>query len=142
MFLPSINLLYLMVSEILPRQNVKGQRHYGKIKSQIKVTSLHCTPTTPNQCPYQVLSFYTLQFQRYNPDKILKVTTAMSKVKSRSDHDVAHLQQPTNVPTKYEHPTPYSFRDIARTKFYRSSSLQQAQRSKQSHTMTLHTYTL
>ena len=28
----------------------------------------------------------------------------------------------TNVPTKYQLPTPYGFRDIAWTRFYRSSS--------------------
>ena len=38
---------------------------------------------------------------------------ARSKVKSRSDHDVAHLHPLTNVPTKYQLPTPYGFRDIA-----------------------------
>ena len=42
-----------------------------------------------------------------------------SKVKSRSHHDVAHLQLLTNVPTKYQFPTLYGFRDIARTRFYR-----------------------
>ena len=41
----------------------------------------------------------------------------------------------------YQLPTPYSFRDIARTRFYRSRSLQQGQRSNQGHTMMLHTYT-
>ena len=35
----------------------------------------------------------------------------------------------TNVPTKYQLPTPYGFRDIALTKFYRSMSLWQGQRS-------------
>ena len=76
-------------------------------------------------------------------DKILKVkvTTARSKVKSRSHHDIAHLQPPTNVPTKYQVPTPYAFRDIAQTRFYRSRSLQQGQRLNQGHTMTVHTYT-
>ena len=63
------------------------------------------------------------------------------KVKSRSHQDAAHLQPQTNVPTKYQLPTPYSFRDIARTRFYRSSSLPQGQRSNQGQTMTLHTYT-
>ena len=63
------------------------------------------------------------------------------KVKSRLDHDVAHLHSLTNVPTKYQLPTPYSFRYIARTRFYRSRSLQQGQRSNQGQTMTLHTYT-
>ena len=43
--------------------------------------------------------------------------------------------------TKYQLPTPYSFRDLARTTFYRSRSLRQGQRSNQGHTMTLHTYT-
>ena len=47
------------------------------------------------------------------------------KVKSRSHHDAAHLQPLTNVPTKHQLPTPYSFRDIARTRFYRSRSIQQ-----------------
>ena len=46
----------------------------------------------------------------------------------------------TNVPTKYQLPTPYSFQDIARTRFYRSRSLQQGQRSNQGQTMTLYTY--
>ena len=74
---------------------------------------------TPNQCPYQVSTSYTLQFPRYSPDKILevKVTTARSKVKSRSDHDAAHLQLLTNVSTKHQLPTPYGLQDIARTRY-------------------------
>ena len=46
---------------------------------------------------------------------------------SWSHHDVAHLHPLTNVPTKYQLPTPYSFRDIARTRFSRSRSLRQGQ---------------
>ena len=49
------------------------------------------------------------------------------KVNSRSRHDVAHLHRLTNVPTKYQLPTPYGFRDIAQTSFYRSRSLWQGQ---------------
>ena len=49
---------------------------------------------------------------------------------------------PTNVPTKYQLPTQYSFQDIARTRFYDSGSLWQDQRSYQGNTMTLHTYKL
>ena len=56
---------------------------------------------------------------------------ARSKVKSRSDYDVAQLHPLTNVPTKYQLPTPYSFRDIARTRFSNSRSLRQGQRSNQ-----------
>ena len=66
---------------------------------------------------------------------------AKSKVKSRSDYDDAHLHPLTNVPTKYQLPIPYGFLDTAQTRFYRSRSLQQGQRSGQGHTMTLHTYT-
>ena len=63
---------------------------------------------------------------------------ARLKVKLRSHHDVAHLQPPTDVPKKYQLPTPYGFRDIAWTRFYRS--LWQGQRSNQGQTMTVHTY--
>ena len=68
------------------------------------------------------------------------VTITRSKVKSRSQNDVAHLQPITNIPTKYQLPTPYGFQDIAQTRFYRSRSLRQGQRSNQGYTMTLHTY--
>ena len=49
------------------------------------------------------------------------------KAKGGSHNDVAHLHPPTNDPTKYELPIPYSFRDIARTRCYRSRSLRQGQ---------------
>ena len=52
-----------------------------------------------------------------------------SNVKPRSHHDVAYLHPLTNVPTKHQLPTPYSFQDINWTKFYRSRSLRQSQRS-------------
>ena len=39
-------------------------------------------------------------------------------MKSKSHHDVAHLHPLSNVPTKYQPPTLYSFRDIARTRFF------------------------
>ena len=51
----------------------------------------------------QIGVFCHLYFLRYSPEIFkLKVTTVRSKVKSRSDHDVAHLHPLTNVPTKYE----------------------------------------
>ena len=37
----------------------------------------------------------------------------------------------TNVPSKYQLPTPHDFQDIARTRFYRSRSLWQGQKSNQ-----------
>ena len=68
-----------------------------KVKSlqqgQINVIPLHYTPTSHNQCGYQVSTSYTLRFLRYYQDKILKikVTTVGSKVKSKSPHDTVHL---------------------------------------------------
>ena len=115
---------------------------YTLAEPKLKVTQ-GCTPTPLNQCPYQISTSYTLWFPRYSPDKILKVkvTTAWSKVKSRSHLDIAHLRPQTNVPTKYQLPAPYGFRDIAQIRFYRRRPLRQGQRSNQGHTMTLHTYT-
>ena len=83
-----------------------------------------------------VLNCIKRQTQRCNKILKVKVTTTRSKVKSRSQHDAAHLKPLTNVPTKHQIPTPYSFRDIARTRFYRSRSLQQGQRLNQGQTMT------
>ena len=76
----------------------------GQRSNQGQIMTLH--NYTPNQCPYQVSTSYTLRFPRYSPDKIfeLKVTTARSKVKSLSDHDIAHLHPLTNIPTKYQLP--------------------------------------
>ena len=64
---------------------------------------------------------------------------ARSEVKSRSHHNDAHLKLPTNVATDYQLPIPYSFPDIARTRLYRSRSLQQGQRSNQCHIIMLRT---
>ena len=79
-------------------------------------------------------------------DKIfkLRVTAIKSKVKSRSHHDDAHLQPLyiNNVPTKCQVPIHYSFQDIAWTRFYRTSSLWQYQRSNKGQTITLHTSNL
>ena len=33
------------------QQDFKGQGHYGKVKGQIKVTPLRCTPTIPSNVP-------------------------------------------------------------------------------------------
>ena len=99
----------------------QGQGHYSKVKGQIKVKQWWGTTAPPNQCSYQIWTSYTLRFPRYGPDKIfkVKVTTARSRVKSRSNYDEAQLHFLTNVPTKYELPTPYSFWDMARTRFFK-----------------------
>ena len=55
------------------------------------------------------------------------VTTTRPKVKSRSHHDIAHLQSPTDVRTKYLLPTSDSFQDIAWSRFYSSRALWQGQ---------------
>ena len=104
---------------------------------KLKVT-LRCKPTLSSQRPYQVSTFYTLRNPRNSLDKILKlmVTMTRSKVKSRSHHDIAHLQPPINILTMYQLPTP--FQDGAWTRFHMSRSLQQGRSSNKGHIM-LHT---
>ena len=95
---------------------------------------------TPNQSPYEVLTFYTLQNPRNSPDKILQLivtTTRSNQDQTMMLHTYTTL---TNIPTKYQLPTPYSIWYIAQTRFYRSRSLWQGQRLNQGHTMTMHTY--
>ena len=104
----------------IARTRFSNSRSLRQVKGQIKVTLWCCTPTLPNQYSYQVSTSYTLRFPRYSPDNNFKlmVTTARSKVKSRSDHDVAHLHPLTNIPTKYQLPTTYGFWDTARRNFF------------------------
>ena len=61
-----------------------------------------------------------------------------SKVKSRSHHDITHHQTPTNVPTKYQFPTPYGFRDIAQTRFCRARSPARSKVKSRSHHYVAH----
>ena len=42
-------------------------------------------------------------------------------------HTYIYIHRLTNVPTKYQLPTPYHFQDIAWTRFYMSRSLRQGQ---------------
>ena len=73
------------------------------------------------------INFLHLTVSEILPGQDFKGQGHYGKVKSRSDHDVAHLQPLTNVPAKYQLPTPYGFRDIARTRFSNSRSLRQGQ---------------
>ena len=74
--------------------------------------------TALDQYSYQVSSSHIVRFPKKSQNKILKVKViaATSKVISRSHHVSLHL--PTNVPTKYQHPTPYGFSDTAWTRFF------------------------
>ena len=56
-------------------------------------------------------------------------------------HTYTYIHPLTNVPTKCQPSTPYGIQEIAQTRFYRSRSLRQGERSKQGHTMTMLTYT-
>ena len=67
----SLMTLTVLKTDPKVQQDFKGQGHYDKAKCQIKVTPRYCTPTTPNQCPYQASTSYTVRFPRYSPDKIL-----------------------------------------------------------------------
>ena len=66
-----------------------------------------------------------------------------SKVKGliKVTHDATHLHPLANVHNKHQLSAPCSFRDIARTRFYRLTSLRQGQSSNQGQTLMLHTYT-
>ena len=120
------------IQEKCPDKMVMVTITRSKVKSRSQNDVAHLQPTTN--------SFQDMA--RYSKDKSLKikVTTARYKVNSWSHHDIAHLHPLTNVPTKYQLPTLYGFRNIARTRLYRSRSLQQGQRSNQGQTMTLHIY--
>ena len=80
--------------------------------------------------------------RRKTPTNFMPITVkASARPVQETNIKFAHLQHLTNVPTKFQLPTPYGFQDIARTRFSNSRSLQQGQKSNQGHTMTLHTYT-
>ena len=113
---------------------------YSQIKIlKVKVTTarsirghtmtMHIYNPPPMSLPS--INFQHLTFSEIwdGQDFIGQVTTARSKVKSRSQDDVTHLHLAMNVPTKYQLPTPYRFRDVTRIRFYRSRSLRLGQRS-------------
>ena len=97
------------IFEIMYVRNMAGEHTLAE--PRLKVTtwfsiptfSNQCAPTSSYQCPYQVSTSYTLQFLWYNPDMNLKlkVNTATSKVKTRSDHEIAYLHPLTNVSNFY-----------------------------------------
>ena len=93
---------------------------------------------TPNQCPYQVSTSYTLRFQRYTADKILyiKVSTA----RSNQGHTMmlhTYNQCPYQLSISY---TLQLLRYIP-DKIFKLKDTTACQRSNQGHTMTLHTPT-
>ena len=83
-----------------------------------------------------VLNLHQQTDPKVQQDFTARVNTARSKVNQCRTMTWAHLKPSTNVPTKYKLPTPYSLWDITWTRFYRSRSLQQGQRSNQGQTMT------
>ena len=101
---------YILVSEIRPRQNFKGQGHCDKVKGQLKATSSHWALTPLTNVPSKNILPTLYHFWD-------KVTLARSKVKSRSYHDIAHTHPLTNVPTMYQFLTTYNM-----TRFLRSTA--------------------
>ena len=65
-------------------------------QGQIKVRPSCCTPTPPNQCPYQVSTFYTLRFLRYNPDKFYRPRSLRQG--QRSNQSTNFFLPPTRQP--------------------------------------------
>ena len=92
------------------------------------------------------MSLLSINFLHLTVSKTLKVQDFKGqghygKVKGQIKVTPPYLHPLTNVPTKYQLPTPYNFQDMAWTRFYRSRSLCQGQRSNQGQIMTLHTCT-
>ena len=54
------------------------------------------------------INFLHLTVSEIQPGQDFQTQGHYGKVKSRSDHDVAQLHPLTNVPTKYQLPTPYA----------------------------------
>ena len=73
----------------------KLRSHHDAHLHPLTNVSIKCQPSTP----------YRIQ----ETGQDLKTHGQYFKVKSRSHHDVAHLQLPTNVPTKYQLATHYGF---------------------------------
>ena len=65
----------------------------------------------------RIINFLYLTVSEIQPGEDFKGQGHYSKVKSRSHHDTAHLQPVTNVPAKYQLPTPYGCQNIAQTRF-------------------------
>ena len=80
-----------------------------------------------------LIKFHLLQWEVVKVKFLMNsnMTLTVLNLHQKTDPKVLHTQLPT----------PYGFRDIAQTRFYRSRSLWQGQRSNQGQTMTLHTYT-
>ena len=156
MSLSSINFLHFTASEILPGQDFICQGHYGKFKkvnSRSYHDAAHLHPLTNVHTKYQLPTSYGIRDTSWTnffpPPAQPPIRTPWVKtipqqplrVKSRSHHDIAHLHSQTNIPNKYQLSTPYGFRNIVRTLFYRSRPLQQGIMLNQGQTMMLHTYT-
>ena len=119
MSLPSINCLHLIVAEIQPVQDFIGQGHYSKVKprSHHDVAHLQLQPMSLPSINYLHLTVSEIQ---HGQDFIGQ--GHYGKVKTRSHHYIVPTL-PNQCPYKYHLPTPYGFRDIARTRFYRLRSI-------------------
>ena len=84
----SLDKIFFKLKVTATRSKVKSRSHYNVA---------HLQPQSNVPTPYQVSTSYTLGFPRYSLDKILmvKITTARSKIKSRSHYIAAHLHDMT-----------------------------------------------
>ena len=75
MSLLSVNLLHPMDSKKWLGQDFITHGHCDKVKGKIKVTLQPCTPSPPNQCPFQVSTSYILWFLRFRPANLFPPPT-------------------------------------------------------------------
>ena len=113
----------------------------SKVKSRIYHDVAHLQPPPPPMF-LSSINFLHLKVSEIKPGQYFISQGHYNKVKGQIKVTPWHCTPTplTNVPTRFQLPTPYGFRDIAQTRFYRSRSLRQGQRSYQGHTMMLHTY--
>ena len=71
-----------------PRNSQIFKTQITMTRWRVNITPWCCTPIIPKQCPYQVLTSYTLWFQRCCPVKILNFKVTMTMWKVKLDHTI------------------------------------------------------
>ena len=142
MSLPSINFLYLMACEILPRQDFKGQGHTQLCQksNQSHTMTLHTFNTLPKFL--QSINFLRLMLSKTQSTKFKGSRSLRQGQKLNQCHTMT-LHTHTTQPISLQHINfihHAAFSDTPQTRFERSRSLKQGQRSGSQHTLSFVIY--
>ena len=88
------------------------------------------------------INFLHLMVSEIQPRQEFQTQGHYIKVKSRSHHNIAHLQPLTNVPTKYQLPTPYGLRYTPDKILQVKVTMAKSKVKSRSHHDVLHLHTL